>query len=258
MLILSGNLAPESAVLKLSGKVYDRFTGPAVCFDDEGEPPYTIEQYVKLFARTQAISDTHLVPSQTLRSRRLSMERSRRVVCLSSATKGRKGRLGVYFLPLPPPNTRGCATFLDHTHAGILWMQQADLRADVFTILQLGICACSMPEMLSPGAALVGAGLGKDVALVTDGRFSGASHGIMIGHVSPEAAAGGPIALVEDGDMVTIDARNKGLSVDVSDEVLAARREKYSPPDKLAGKRGAVLQKYVKMVHSAHVGATTY
>ena len=112
--------------------------------------------------------------------------------------------------------------------------------------------------MLSPGAALVGAGLGKDVALVTDGRFSGASHGIMIGHVSPEAAAGGPIGLVEDGDIVTIDARNKGLSFDVSEEVLAARKAKWTPPDKLAGKLGAVLSKYAKQVRSAHIGATTY
>lgn len=68
-----------------------------------------------------------------------------------------------------------------------------------------------MPEMLSPGAALVGAGLGKEVALVTDGRFSGASHGIMIGHVTPEAFSGGNIALVRDGDMITIDNINKTL-----------------------------------------------
>ena len=70
-----------------------------------------------------------------------------------------------------------------------------------------------MPEMLSPGAALVGAGLGKQVALVTDGRFSGASHGIMIGHVTPEAYSGGPIALVQNGDLVTIDAPNKTLNL---------------------------------------------
>lgn len=112
--------------------------------------------------------------------------------------------------------------------------------------------------MLSPGAALVGAGLGKDVALVTDGRFSGASHGIMIGHVSPEAAAGGPIAFVQDGDVVTIDARNKLLSVDVTDEVMAARKANWTPPQKLQGKLGAVLGKYAKVVNSAHVGATTY
>ena len=70
-----------------------------------------------------------------------------------------------------------------------------------------------MPEMLSPGAALVGAGLGKDVALVTDGRFSGASHGIMIGHVSPEAYDGGAIALVQDGDTICIDNINKTLDL---------------------------------------------
>jgi dihydroxy-acid dehydratase len=70
-----------------------------------------------------------------------------------------------------------------------------------------------MPEMLSPGAALVGAGLGKQVALVTDGRFSGASHGIMIGHVTPEAYSGGPIALVQNGDTVTIDAPNRILNL---------------------------------------------
>ena len=70
-----------------------------------------------------------------------------------------------------------------------------------------------MPEMLSPGAALVGAGLGKQVALVTDGRFSGASHGIMIGHVTPEAYSGGPIALVQNDDIVTIDSVNRTLNV---------------------------------------------
>ena len=74
-------------------------------------------------------------------------------------------------------------------------------------------CSPGMPEMLSPGAALVGAGLGKTVALVTDGRFSGASHGIMIGHVTPEAYSGGPIALVQNNDLVTIDARNRTLNV---------------------------------------------
>jgi dihydroxy-acid dehydratase len=70
-----------------------------------------------------------------------------------------------------------------------------------------------MPEMLSPGAVLVGAGLGTSVALVTDGRFSGASHGIMIGHVSPEAQKGGPIALVENGDMITIDHQGSALNL---------------------------------------------
>ena len=78
-----------------------------------------------------------------------------------------------------------------------------------------------MPEMLSPGAALVGAGLGKQVALVTDGRFSGASHGIMIGHVTPEAYSGGPIALVQNGDIVTIDAPNRSLNLVCSSSHVA-------------------------------------
>merc|ERR1739841_371001 len=80
-----------------------------------------------------------------------------------------------------------------------------------------------MPEQLSPGAALVGAGLGKDVALVTDGRFSGASHGIMIGHVSPEAATGGPLALVEDGDVIAIDVLSQTIDIRVAPEELKRR-----------------------------------
>merc|ERR1712187_864076 len=87
-----------------------------------------------------------------------------------------------------------------------------------------------MPEMLSPGAALVGAGLGKYVPLVTDGRFSGASHGIMVGHVTPEASDGGPIALLKDGDMITVAPTERLLSVDLSVEELAARRASWSPP----------------------------
>ncbi len=74
-------------------------------------------------------------------------------------------------------------------------------------------CSPGMPEMLSPSSALIGVGLGKTVALVTDGRFSGASHGIMIGHVTPEAFVGGPIALVEDGDMISIDAVNRNIDL---------------------------------------------
>ena len=113
-----------------------------------------------------------------------------------------------------------------------------------------------MPEMLSPGAALVGAGLGKDVPLVTDGRFSGASHGIMIGHVSPEAAEGGPIALVEDGDIITIDVGTKALDLLVSDDELASRRARWKPVLKIENPRG-VLAKYARQVKSAHYGAVT-
>jgi dihydroxy-acid dehydratase len=77
-----------------------------------------------------------------------------------------------------------------------------------------------MPEMLSPSSALIGAGLGKTVALITDGRFSGATHGIMIGHISPEAVIGGTIALIKDGDIIMIDIKNRRLDVKVDDEIL--------------------------------------
>ncbi len=110
--------------------------------------------------------------------------------------------------------------------------------------------------MLMPGGALIGCGLGKDVALVTDGRFSGASHGIMIGHVSPEAAVGGPIGLVRDGDVITLDPKARALSVDLSEAELAARRAAWTPPKPKPNTKG-VLNNYAKLVASAHVGATT-
>merc|ERR1719424_354491 len=113
-----------------------------------------------------------------------------------------------------------------------------------------------MPEMLMPGGALIGCGLGADVALVTDGRFSGASHGIMIGHVSPEAAVGGPIALLKEGDVVTLDPKNRGLTVDVSDAEMAERRAAWKPPAPKADTRG-VLAKYAALVQSAHIGGVT-
>ena len=81
-----------------------------------------------------------------------------------------------------------------------------------------------MPEMLTPTSAIMGAGLGKDVALITDGRFSGGSHGFIVGHVTPEAQEGGPIALDPNGDRITIDAEKNLLSVDLSDDELATRR----------------------------------
>merc|ERR1711957_452951 len=160
LLIISGNLATDSAVLKLSGKVYDKFVGPAICFDDED------------------IAFLAIIAGKIKKGQVLVIR-----------YEGPKGSPG-------------------------------------------------MPEMLSPGAALVGSGLGKDVALVTDGRFSGASHGIMIGHVSPEAADGGPIALVRDGDIITVDARNKALSVDVSDEEMAERRKLWKPINKANNSAG--------------------
>ena len=112
-----------------------------------------------------------------------------------------------------------------------------------------------MREMLSPTGAIMGKGLGKDVALITDGRFSGGSHGFVVGHVTPEAAVGGPIALVEDGDTLRIDAEHKEISVDVSDEVMAERHERWRRPASPVT-RGA-LAKFRSAVSSASEGAVT-
>ena len=112
-----------------------------------------------------------------------------------------------------------------------------------------------MPEMLTPTSAIMGAGLGADVALLTDGRFSGGSHGFIVGHITPEAQTGGPIALVANGDRITIDAVKNTLSVDLSDEELAARRRQWTQPPYKA-KRGT-LYKYIKNVKSASEGCVT-
>lgn len=178
ILVLRGNLAPDSAVIKLSGKKDVDFVGPARCFDDED-------------AAFEAILAGKIQRGDVLVIR----------------YEGPKGAPG-------------------------------------------------MPEMLSPGSALVGSGLGKYVALVTDGRFSGASHGIMVGHVTPEAAAGGPIALLQDGDVVTVRPAARELSVALSEEELAARRAAWKGPPACEGLKG-LLGKYSKQVESAHRGATT-
>lgn len=109
-----------------------------------------------------------------------------------------------------------------------------------------------MPEMLAPTSSIVGRGLGKDVALITDGRFSGATRGIAIGHISPEAAAGGPLALVADGDEITIDLINRTLNVALTEEELATRRESL-PQFQPKVKKGW-LARYSALVTSAHTG----
>jgi dihydroxy-acid dehydratase len=112
-----------------------------------------------------------------------------------------------------------------------------------------------MREMLSPTSAVMGKGLGKDVALITDGRFSGGSHGFVVGHITPEAFDGGPIALIEDGDKITIDAESRQITVDVSEAELAERKTRWVRPESKY-KRG-VLAKYAKTVSSASEGAVT-
>jgi len=112
-----------------------------------------------------------------------------------------------------------------------------------------------MPEMLTPTSAIMGAGLGKDVALITDGRFSGGSHGFIIGHVVPEAQEGGPLALIRSGDVITIDAEQRLLAVDLSDDELAKRSAEWSMPVYKA-KRGTLF-KYIKSVKDASQGCVT-
>jgi dihydroxy-acid dehydratase len=112
-----------------------------------------------------------------------------------------------------------------------------------------------MPEMLKPTAAIMGAGLGKDVALITDGRFSGGTHGFVVGHITPEAQDGGTIALVEDGDTITIDAETNSITLEISDKELQERKQQWKAPN-LKVSRG-VLFKYAKTVSSASQGCVT-
>ncbi|TGE22122.1 dihydroxy-acid dehydratase [Hymenobacter aquaticus] len=173
--ILYGNLAPEGAVAKITGKEGTRFEGPASVFDSEEE-------------LNEGLSS--IQPGQVVIIRYV----------------GPKGGPG-------------------------------------------------MPEMLKPTSAIIGAGLGDKVALVTDGRFSGGTHGFVIGHVSPEAYDGGPIALVRNGDQVVLDAANNTMSVLVDDAELAARRARWAPPA-VKAPRG-VLRKYIRTVGSASTGCIT-
>lgn len=175
--ILRGNLAPEGAVAKITGKEGLRFSGPAKCFDSEE-------------LMLQALEEKRIGKGDVIIIR----------------FEGPKGGPG-------------------------------------------------MPEMLTPTSAIMGAGLGSDVALITDGRFSGGSHGFIVGHVTPEAQEGGPLALVQDGDVVTIDAETNRLDFDVSDAEIAKRRAAWKPhPLKVT--RGT-LYKYIKNVKSASEGCVT-
>jgi len=175
--ILYGNLAPEGAVAKITGKEGSRFEGTARCFHSEEES-------------LKAILDGIVQPGDV-------------VVIRYEGPKGGPG----------------------------------------------------MREMLSPTGAIIGRGLGDKVALITDGRFSGGSHGFVVGHVTPEAAVGGPIALIRDGDPVTIDAVNRKIDIGISDAELEARREAWTPPEP-AATRG-LLAKYARLVGSASFGAVT-
>lgn len=129
-------------------------------------------------------------------------------------------------------------------------------KGNVVVIRQVGPKgAPGMPEMLKPTSAIIGAGLGKSVALITDGRFSGGTHGFVVGHITPEAYEGGLIAFVKDGDQITIDAENNKIVLHVSDEEIAERKKSWAPPALKATK--GILYKYAKSVKNAAEGCVT-
>jgi dihydroxy-acid dehydratase len=177
--VLKGNLAPESCLLKLSGKTLEKgeFRGTARVFESEADT-------------MKAIRAGEIVPGNVVVVRNVG--------------------------PVGGPG---------------------------------------MPEMVMLTIQLQGRGLGEDVALITDGRFSGVSHGILIGHISPEAARGGPIAAVRDGDTIVIDPGARTLNLEISDDELARRMADWRPPDPADRPRpGSVHDKYTKLVSSAHYG----
>jgi len=177
LVVLYGNLAPEGAVAKITGKEGLSFTGRARVFDGEE-------------ASAQAILDGKVVAGDV-------------VVIRYEGPKGGPG----------------------------------------------------MREMLSPTSAIAGRGLADQVALITDGRFSGGSRGFVVGHIAPEAAVGGPIGLVRDGDAITIDAQTREIRLDVAADTLAQRRDEWRAPEPYA--RKGVLAKYARVVSSASRGAVT-
>jgi dihydroxy-acid dehydratase len=155
---------------------------------------------------------------------------------------------------------------LQHTGPARVFESEEDARAavrdqairtgDVLVIRNEGPAGGpGMREMLAVTAALVGEGLGEEVALLTDGRFSGATRGLMAGHVAPEAVRGGPIGLVRDGDQITLDVEARRLDVALSDDEMALRRRDYHPPER--PRAGAALEKYARLVSSASEGAVT-
>jgi dihydroxy-acid dehydratase len=149
----------------------------------------------------------------------------------------------------------GPARVYDDEFLAIKGIMSEVQKGDVIVIRYSGPKgAPGMPEMLKPTSAVIGAGLGKDVALITDGRFSGGSHGLVVGHITPEASEGGLIGLLKNGDIITIDAVNHKINVDLSVEEIAERKKTWNPPMKnLSG----ILKKYAKTVSTASEGCIT-
>lgn len=151
----------------------------------------------------------------------------------------------------------GPARVFDGEKALIAGIQSGKVKqGDVVVIRHVGPKgAPGMPEMLKPTSAIIGAGLGKSVALITDGRFSGGTHGFVVGHITPEAWEGGNIALVEDDDPIVIDANDNSINLMISDEELNSRRSKWIQPKPAATK--GILFKYLKQVKDASEGCVT-
>jgi dihydroxy-acid dehydratase len=152
---------------------------------------------------------------------------------------------------------QGPAKVYDNEEAMLEAVEQGKItKGDVIVIRYEGPKGGpGMPEMLSPTSLIMGAGLGQDVALITDGRFSGGSHGFIIGHVTPEAQEGGPIALVQDGDIITIDAEKLAINLEISPEELQGRRTAWQAPPWKATQ--GTLVKYIRLVKSASEGCVT-
>jgi dihydroxy-acid dehydratase len=150
----------------------------------------------------------------------------------------------------------GPAKVFDNEYDAIDGIGRTVKKGDVIVIRYEGPKgAPGMPEMLKPTGAVVGAGLGKEVALITDGRFSGGSHGFVVGHITPEAQEGGTIALIKDGDIITIDATRNSIEVELSESELENRRKKWKKPPYKYNK--GILGKYIKLVSSASEGCIT-
>lgn len=151
---------------------------------------------------------------------------------------------------------KGTARVFDNEFEAIKGIGETVKKGDVIVIRYEGPKgAPGMPEMLKPTGAVIGAGLGKDVALITDGRFSGGSHGFVVGHITPEAQEGGTIALLKDGDRITIDARKNLIEVELPDEEIEKRRKAWKKPPYKHTK--GILGKYIKLVASASEGCVT-
>jgi dihydroxy-acid dehydratase len=159
------------------------------------------------------------------------------------------GKEGVYF--------SGEAKICEHESEIISALEKGEIKpGQVVVIRNAGPKGGpGMSEMLKPTSAVVGAGLGDKIALITDGRFSGGTHGFVVGHITPEAFEGGPIALVKDGDLITIDSTNRQLTLHISDEEMEARRSAWVQPKPLFTK--GMLGKYIRTVKSASEGCVT-